>query len=59
MPDWHRGGERWQGAMPMCAYPALLAHAQRVRARPAFQRTLARELAAVKPEQLAVKPAML
>jgi glutathione S-transferase len=35
-------------------YPALLAHAERVRARPAFQRAHAREVAAVQRENLAV-----
>jgi glutathione S-transferase len=47
------------GGFALDGYPALLAHAQKVRARPAFQRTLARELAAVKREQLAVNPATL
>ncbi len=44
---------------PLGQYPALVAHGQRVRARPAFQRVLAKELAVLKSENLALDPASL
>ncbi len=47
------------GGFPLDKYPRLLAHAERVRARPSFQRTLARELAAVEREKLPTDPATL
>jgi glutathione S-transferase len=47
------------GGFPLHDYPQLLAHAQRVRARPGFQRARARELTAVEREKLAVDPAIL
>ena len=42
------------GGFSLEPYPALRVHAQRVRARPAFQRARARELAAVQSQHLAV-----
>ena len=36
-----------KGGFPLDRFPVLLAHAERVRARPSFQRTLARERAAL------------
>ena len=47
------------GGFPLENYPRLLAHAERVRARPSFQRALARELAAVEREKLPIDPATL
>ena len=47
------------GGFPLKDYPVLLAHAERVRARPSFQRALAREVAAVKEHQLSIDPAIL
>ena len=47
------------GGFPLEDYPRLLAHAERVRARPSFQRTLARELAAVERAKLPTDPATL
>ena len=67
-------GERWSivdtyvywaystariGGFPLDEYPRLLAHAERVRARPSFGRALARELAAVEREKLPIDPAIL
>jgi len=48
-----------KGGFPLKDYPVLLEHAERVRARPSFQRALARELAAVKEHDLPVDPAVL
>jgi len=45
-----------KGGFPIANYPALIAHATRVRARPSFQRALARELAAVEREGIDVRP---
>ncbi len=39
-----------KGGFDLIAFPGLVAHAKRVRARPSFQRALARELAAAKRE---------
>ncbi len=47
------------GGFALEDYPRLLAHAERVRARPSFQRALARELAAVEREKLPIDPATL
>ena len=47
------------GGFPLDDHPRLLAHAERVRARPSFQRALARELAAVEREKLPIDPAIL
>lgn len=41
-----------KGGFPLAEYPVLLAHAERVRERPSFQRALARERAAVDREGL-------
>ncbi len=43
-----------KGGFPTSDYPDLVAHAERVRARPSFQRALAREVAAVRREQLPI-----
>ena len=41
------------GGFPLDRYPVLVAHGERVRARPSFQRALAREAAAVERHALA------
>ena len=48
-----------KGDFALQDYPQLLAHAERVRARPSFQRMLARELACVERENLPIDPASL
>ena len=48
-----------KSGFPLNDYPALPAHAERVRARPSFQRALARELAAVEQGKLDIDPASL
>lgn len=47
------------GGFPLEEYPRLLAHAERVRARPSFARARARELAAVERHGLPIDPAIL
>jgi glutathione S-transferase len=46
-------------AFPLGDYPELIAHAARVRARPAFQRALAKELEVVASQRLPMDPADL
>ena len=41
-----------KGGFPVGAYPHLVSHAERVRARPSFQRALEREVAAVERDEL-------
>ena len=48
-----------KGAFNMEDYPALAAHAERVRARPSFQRALARERAAVTDNKLNIDASKL
>ena len=48
-----------KGGFPLDRYPNLRAHGERVRARPSFQKTLARELAAVQRDSLPIDPASL
>jgi glutathione S-transferase len=48
-----------KGGFPVKDYPNLTAHAERVRARPSFQRALARELAAVENGRLGLDPKSL
>ena len=48
-----------KGGFPLDNYPQLLAHLARVRARPSFQRCLARELATVERERLPMDPGSL
>ena len=67
-------GERWsivdtylywaystaaKGDFPLTDFPILLEHAQRVRARPAFQRALNKEIAAVAASTLSLEPSSL
>ena len=47
------------GGFPVRDYPGLTAHAERVRARPSFQRMLARERAAIERAQLPIDPSGL
>ncbi len=47
------------GGFPLEDFPQLLAHAERVRAEPSFQKALARERAAVEREGLPIDPASL
>ncbi len=46
------------GGFPLERFPALLAHAARVRERPSFRRSLAREQGAVEREGLKLPPGM-
>ena len=48
-----------KGGFPLDGYDTLRAHGERVRARPSFQKMLARERAAVEREGLPVDPASL
>ena len=48
-----------KGGFPVGNYPAISAHAQRVRSRPSFQRTLAKEIAAVESEGIGIDPKTL
>ncbi len=48
-----------KGSFPIGDYPDLVAHAERVRARPSFQRVLAREVAAVERGNMALDPKSL
>lgn len=48
-----------KGDFPLDQYPDLVAHAERVRARPSFQRALEREMAAVTREGLPIEPKSL
>lgn len=48
-----------RSGFPVSDYPAITAHAQQVRARPSFQRVLAKELAAIARDGLPVDPADL
>ena len=48
-----------KGGFQLDNYPHLLAHAERVRARPSFQRALAREVAAVERENLPIDASSL
>jgi glutathione S-transferase len=48
-----------KGGFPLNDYPRLVAHAERVRARPSFQRALAREVAAVERDKLPLDAASL
>jgi glutathione S-transferase len=45
-----------KGGFPLNEYPALVSHADRVRARPSFQCALTRELAAVQQGKLSIDP---
>ncbi|HEY0254420.1 MAG TPA: hypothetical protein VGC41_22990, partial [Kofleriaceae bacterium] len=48
-----------KGGFPLTTYPSLLAHGERVRARPAFQSVLAKERAAVERVKMPIDPATL
>ena len=47
------------GGFPIGDYPVLTAHAERVRARPSFQRMLDRERAAIEHARLPIDPSGL
>jgi glutathione S-transferase len=48
-----------KGSFPLSAYPNLIAHAERVRIRPSFQRALARELQTIERERFPLDPLSL